>query len=113
MLHVIHIEPDAEVMETITARARELGIEHGAIVSIIGAVQCATISNMKRDDALADVLTEYTQPMELCAGSGEIRAGSVHVHVVLGTEGDAALAGHLHRAVVDGNFFVRAYVQPL
>jgi predicted DNA-binding protein with PD1-like motif len=38
--------------------------------------------------------------------------GKVHIHVVLGREGNEALAGHLHWAKVD-TFFVHAYTIPL
>jgi predicted DNA-binding protein with PD1-like motif len=67
--------------------------------------------NMPAHDASADIVTEYTQPFEL-SGTGEISDGAVHIHVVLGREGDTALAGHLHRATVQ-TFFVHAYVLPL
>ena len=110
-MHVIEVGAGQEVLETITREAKALGIDQGAVVSLIGAVESATISNMPRHDAMQDVLSTYDQPMEL-SGTGEITDGSVHLHVVLGTEGDGALAGHLHRAVVQ-TFFVRAYVQSL
>ena len=53
-------------------------------------------------------MTEYRQPFEL-SGTGEVKDGVLHLHVVLGREGDAALTGHLHWAQVD-TFFVNAYV---
>jgi uncharacterized protein len=110
-VRVISVGKGEEVLETVTARAKELGIENGAVVSLIGAVESASISNMPKHDATQDIVNDYEQPMEL-SGTGEITDGSVHLHVVLGTEGDGALAGHLHRAVVE-TFFVRAYIQPL
>ncbi|CAM5624816.1 hypothetical protein SALBM311S_02308 [Streptomyces alboniger] len=45
-------------------------------------------------------------------GSGEIRNGYSHVHVVLGVEGDRAIAGHLNEAVI-GTHFARVYVIPV
>jgi predicted DNA-binding protein with PD1-like motif len=50
---------------------------------------------MPKHDATDDILTEYQQPCEL-SGTGEIEDGKPHIHCVLGTEGDNALAGHLH-----------------
>jgi len=90
---------------------RAQGIENGAIVSLVGAVGSACISNMPKRDASSDILTEYEQPMEM-SGTGEIKDGKPHVHCVLGTEGDVTLSGHLHWAKVD-RWFVRVYVMPL
>jgi predicted DNA-binding protein with PD1-like motif len=45
-------------------------------------------------------------------GTGEIRNGFVHLHVVIGVEGDRAIAGHLHEAVI-GTHSARAYVIPV
>lgn len=108
---LLAVKPGEEVVETLTRRAAEEGISDGAIVSLIGAVDAATISNMSANDAGSDILTEYRQPLEL-SGTGEIRNGRVHIHVALGREGDVALAGHLHRAEVE-TFFVHAYTLPL
>ncbi|MFG1950819.1 PPC domain-containing DNA-binding protein [Micromonospora sp. NPDC048830] len=106
-MKLLRVKPGEEVIETLTRRAAEEGITNGAIVSLIGAVDECAISNMLADDAGADIVNEYRQPLEL-SGTGEIRDGKVHVHVVLGREGDNALAGHLHRARVE-TFFVHAY----
>ncbi len=108
MLHEVRVEPGQEVMETLTQQIQTLGIERGAIVSLIGAVDSCEISNMPRSDAGRDLLTEYYEPMEL-SGTGEIRDGKPHIHCVLGREGDAALCGHLHWARVQ-TWYVSAYV---
>jgi predicted DNA-binding protein with PD1-like motif len=108
---LLDVKPGEEVLETLTRRAAEEGISDGAIVSLIGAVDACTLSNMAAGDAGTDLVTDYEQPCEL-SGTGEITDGRVHVHVVLGREGDAALAGHLHGARVE-TFFVHAYVLPL
>jgi predicted DNA-binding protein with PD1-like motif len=107
----IVVNPGEEVVETLTRRVAEEGITLGAIVSLIGAVDACAISNMPANDARSDLVSEYHQPCEL-TGTGEIVDGKVHLHVVLGREGDGALAGHLHWARVD-TFFVHAYTQPL
>jgi uncharacterized protein len=97
-----------EVLETLGKQFADAGIRNGAIVSLIGAIDSCRISNMPADDASTDIVTEYRQPLEL-SGTGEIVDGSVHIHVSLGREGDAALAGHLHSAEV-GAWYVAAYV---
>lgn len=110
-MKLLAVQPGEEVIETLTRRAAEEGIHNGAIVSLIGAVDACTISNMPAADAKSDIVTEYHQPFEL-SGTGEIVNGKIHLHVVLGREGDTALAGHLHRATVQ-TFFVHAYTVAL
>lgn len=105
---VIKVGPGEEVVDTLTRQLAEAGVTSGAIVSLIGAVDACRISNMPADNATRDVITDYHQPFEL-TGTGEIVNGEVHLHVVLGREGDQALAGHLHSAKVEA-FFVHAYV---
>ncbi|MEV0456040.1 PPC domain-containing DNA-binding protein [Catellatospora methionotrophica] len=108
---LISVQPGQEVLATINAALAERGVQSGAVASLIGAVDSCGISNMAADDAAKDILTEYAQPFEL-SGTGEIKDGKVHLHVVLGREGDVALSGHLHWARVE-TFFVNAYVIPL
>lgn len=110
MTELIEILPGHEVMDSLAKQVADRGIADAAI-TLVGAVDAATISTMPADDPSRDVLTEYRQPLEL-TGTGEVRAGAVHVHVVLGAEGDRALAGHLHAAEVR-TFFVRAYLTTL
>ncbi len=108
---LLAVKPGEEVIEAITRRAAAEGVLNAAIVSLIGAVDACGISNMPAHDARSDIINEYRQPFEL-TGTGEIIDGKVHIHVVLGREGDVALAGHLHWATVE-TFFVHAYAQRL
>lgn len=110
-MKLLAVKPGEEVIETLTRRAAEEGITNGAIVSLIGAIDACAISNMAANDATSDIITEYGQPFEM-SGTGEITDGNVHIHVVLGREGDTALAGHLHWARVE-TFFVHAYTVSL
>ena len=108
-MYLVKVEKDQEVLATLAAAAAELGVTDGAI-TLIGAVHEATVSVMRKSDALDDLLREYAQPFEL-TGTGEITAGQIHVHVTLAGE-DLTVAGHLHSATVR-DFFVHAYVSPL
>jgi predicted DNA-binding protein with PD1-like motif len=108
---IVSAQPGEEVMESLGRQLKEHGITNGAVVSLVGAVDAAGISNMPAQDASQDILSEYHQPFEL-SGTGEIKDGVLHLHVVLGREGDVALAGHLHWARVE-TFFVNAYVLSL
>lgn len=102
---------DGELLAGLTARARDHGIRHAAIVSVIGGVDSFTVSTMPAADPTRDVVTEYPVPAEL-HGCGEITDGVVHLHVTMAVAGDRAVAGHLHRARV-GTWFARAYVLPV
>lgn len=106
-MHVFEVRND-ELMTSIATKAKAAGIENGAIVSLIGAVDAFTVSTMPADDATKDVLTDYTQPAEM-SGTGEIVNGTVHVHAVMAVAGDTAVSGHLHSAVVRTHF-ARVYV---
>jgi predicted DNA-binding protein with PD1-like motif len=106
---VVSVGKGQEVIETVTREIAEKGVTHGAIVSLIGAVEGCCISVMPKADALDDILTEYQQPFEI-SGTGEIKDGRVHVHVIAGGE-DGTVSGHLHWARVD-HWFVNAYVVP-
>jgi len=108
---VVSVQPGQEIVKTVTGAVREKGVENAAIVSFIGAVDSACISNMPKGDATDDILTEYSQPMEM-SGTGEIKDGKVHIHAVFGTEGDVTVSGHLHWARVETHF-ANAYVLPL
>ncbi|MEV7284202.1 DUF296 domain-containing protein [Streptomyces sp. NPDC093252] len=109
-MHVIEVK-NAELLETITQRAKELGIVNGAIVSLIGAADAFTVSTMPASDATADVITDYDLPAEM-HGTGEITNGKVHLHATLAVEGNRAVSGHVHSAHI-GTWFARAYVLPV
>jgi predicted DNA-binding protein with PD1-like motif len=102
------INPGQEVMEVLTKEFENRGLSKGAIVSVIGAVDHCCISNMPKEDAKKDVLTEYSEPFEM-SGTGEIRDGKPHIHCSLSRIGDECLHGHLHWAKVE-NWYVSVYV---
>lgn len=103
---LFEVKSGQEVVETLNAAVVDSGLKTGGIL-LIGAVQECTISVMRKDDPLTDLLRSYDQPFEL-TGTGEVVDGAVHIHVTLAGE-DLTVAGHLHRAIVR-DFFVRAYV---
>jgi predicted DNA-binding protein with PD1-like motif len=110
-MYLVQIRPGQEVLATIRDDAKARGVSNAAIVSLIGAVDLATISNMVWcNTGTENVMTKYTQPMEL-SGSGEIVAGQPHLHVVVSMVNDVVLGGHLWLAEVVYHF-VHAYVWP-
>ena len=109
-VHVLTVEND-ELLESIARQAKNLGIRNAAIVTLIGAADSFRISTMPADDATTDTITDYDLPAEMTA-TGEIVDGVVHVHAAMAVDGDRAIAGRLHRAVVRTHF-ARAYLLPV
>lgn len=107
MIKII-INNGEEVIEKVTKTLQEKNIREGSMVSIIGAVSDCCISTMPQENAKKDILTEYHEPLEM-SGTGEIQNGKVHIHAVLGREGNKAVFGHLHWAKVK-DWFVHVYV---
>lgn len=108
---VISVQPGEELVETVASELARRGIKNGAIVSLVGAVDRCCISNMPKDDASKDILTEYQEPFEM-SGTGEIRDGKPHIHCVLGREDNSSLAGHLHWAYIE-TWFANVYVMKI
>jgi len=107
-LLTIKVQAGEEVMEAVKKRLVEEAVADGAIVAVVGAVDEVCISNMPKDDAKNDILTEFKQPFEF-SGTGEVKGGTPHIHAVLGGEGNVALSGHLQWAKVETHF-VNVYV---
>lgn len=109
-MFVVTVKTGEEVIETIAQAVADRGVKDAAIASLVGAVDYCALSNMPADDASSDIITEYKQPLEM-SGTGEVKDGRPHVHCVISGEGNNAIGGHLHRAVV-GLWFVNVYVTP-
>ncbi|RCG29970.1 DUF296 domain-containing protein [Sphaerisporangium album] len=109
-MRLIRVE-SGELIDTLAARAAEMGITNGAIVSLIGSVDSFRISTMPADDATTDIITTCGQPAEM-TGTGEIVDGKPHIHAVMAVEGNKAVCGHLHAAYV-GTWFANVYIAPL
>lgn len=107
-LQIVTITSGCEVISALSEWVAKADVTSAAIVSVVGAVGSATVSNMAPDDEMIDYPTNVVEPMEL-SGCGEIVDGSPHLHVVLSGGGGATVAGHLVSAVV-GGWFVRVYV---
>jgi predicted DNA-binding protein with PD1-like motif len=101
---------NAELIESITQQATELGITNAAIVALIGAADSFTVSTNPAGDATGHTLTSYPLPAEMTA-TGVIIDGKPHIHAVMAIQGDRAVAGHLHQAHI-GTWFSHAYVIP-
>jgi uncharacterized protein len=116
VMYLVQVRPGQEVLTTIREDAKARSVTDAAIVSLIGAVDMVSISNMIPSAAgTENVMRKYTQPMEL-SGSGEIVDGQPHLHVVVSMNranmaDDMVVGGHLWLAEVV-HHFVHAYVWP-
>ena len=110
-MFVVAVKSGQEVIETITNEVAGRGVKNAAITSLVGAVDYCALSNMPANDAHSDIITEYKQPLEM-SGTGEVRDGKPHVHCVVSGEGNIAIGGHMHRAIV-GPWFVHVYIAPV
>jgi uncharacterized protein len=107
-LKLISIKPGEEVLSSISEQAGSLGIENGAIVSLIGAVDSCGIVNMPENDPFKEVRSEINIPVQL-TGTGEIVDGKAHIHCIVTGEDHTGFGGHLLWARVE-SWFVHAYV---
>ena len=108
-MHVLEVR-NAELMESLTKQAAELGITYAAIVALIAAVDSFTVSTNPAGDATAHTYSHYPLPAEMTA-TGEIVDGKPHIHAVMAVQGDRTIGGHLHEAQLMTSF-ARAYVIP-
>jgi uncharacterized protein len=108
-MHVLEVR-NAELMESLTKQAAELGITYAAIVALIAAVDSFTVSTNPAGDATAHTYSHYPLPAEMTA-TGEIVDGKPHIHAVMAVQGDRTIGGHLHEAQLKTSF-ARAYVIP-
>lgn len=95
--HIVKLEKDSDLLETLTKYAEENNIQ-AAEINFIGAVQNAKVlyfnqEKKKYDEHIMD------QPYEVLSGIGNIslldNKPFVHVHVVLADSTGKAFGGHL------------------
>lgn len=107
---VIWVGAGEEVLEALRVKLRELGVRHGAVVALIGAVERCEISNMYGGNPNSQGIASFHDPAEL-SGVGEVVDGEPHLHVTVSFADAVGNHGHLVSAHV-GTHFVRAYVLP-
>ena len=95
-MYVLEVR-NAELIESLTRQAAELGITNAAIVALIGAIDSFTVSTNPAGDATAHTYSSYPLPAEMTA-TGEIVGGKPHIHAVMAVQGDRTIGGHLHKA---------------
>jgi uncharacterized protein len=101
-MHVLEVR-NAELIESLTRQAAELGITNAAIVALIGAIDGFTVSTNPAGDATAHTYSSYPLPAEM-TGNGEIVGGKPHIHAAMAVQGDRTIGGHLHKAHLHTSF---------
>ncbi len=98
----IRIPEGEELVSGIEKELHEKGIKSATIVSCLGAFrqfQLITIYQNSEKIPPEHFARKFDRKAELM-GNGTVSDGKVHLHVVCGTEGGAALAGHLVSGIV-------------
>lgn len=108
-MHVIDIK-NAELLTELEARLKELGVQFGAIVSVIGSVDSYALTTLAKRDATRNVLVESKWPAEM-HGVGDVVNGRPHLHVTMAGEDGKPLSGHLVKATIT-TWFAHVYVIP-
>ena len=97
--HIVKLEKDTDLLDSLTNYAKENNIQ-AAEINFIGAVQSAKVlyfnqEKKKYDEHIMD------QPYEVLSGIGNISLLDdkpfVHVHVVLADSSGKAFGGHLEK----------------
>jgi len=98
----IRIREGEELVAALESELRGKGINSATIISCVGALrqfQLVTIYQNSEKIPPEHFTKKFDRKAELL-GNGLVADGKVHLHVVCGTEGGAALSGHLVSGIV-------------
>ena len=97
--HIVKLEKDTDLLDSLTNYAKENNIQ-AAEINFIGAVQSAKVLYFNQEKKKYDEHT-MDQPYEVLSGIGNISLLDdkpfVHVHVVLADSTGKAYGGHLDK----------------
>jgi predicted DNA-binding protein with PD1-like motif len=99
---MVRIEPDAELIRSITELARNKSIQAGSFVAI-GALKRARLAYFdQKGYQYREMTIDSPHEMASCAGNISLKDGQpfVHAHVVLSDETGSTKAGHLMEGIV-------------
>jgi predicted DNA-binding protein with PD1-like motif len=99
---MMRIEPDAELVRSITELARDRNIQAGSFVAI-GALKRARLACFDQQGyQYRETTIDSPHEMASCAGNISLKDGRpfVHAHVVLSDETGSTKAGHLVEGIV-------------
>ena len=102
-VHVIRLDPGEEVLSTIAKRAKELGVNGGAVFAIGGVSRARVgVFDLEKGVYRERVVEGFHEVASLIGNISIKEDGTVfpHIHVVLASEGQV-VAGHLLEATVE------------
>ncbi|MBN2406256.1 MAG: DNA-binding protein [Elusimicrobia bacterium] len=100
--YFFRIEEGEPLIRTLEKKLAEKGIGNAFIVSLVGAMKdfsLVTIRQASQKIPPEHYEAFFDRKCEIC-GSGVIKEGKPHIHVVCGQDGGQALAGHLVEGTV-------------
>ncbi len=108
--YLFKINEGQGVIETLEKELSNTGIKNGLIISLIGALKDFKLITIKQDSGVSppEHYEKFFDRKVEITGNGVIKEGKVHIHVVCGQDGGAALSGHLVEGTV--TYFVEAGV---
>lgn len=89
-MHVLRLEPGADVRTVLQQWAADLAIDAAAIVSAVGSLTHAHIRYANRADGIVT-----TGDLEICSLSGTLSRHGMHLHVSVADRDGHLLGGHL------------------
>ena len=113
-VYVLRLKPGTDLVHGIEEFAKNEGITHGVILSMLGTLKDGAFRNPRVDTTLpivreyegADQIDTYAfeRPVEIIGGAGNIipKEDSIeaHIHLVVSQDGAKTTAGHLWRGSI-------------
>lgn len=108
---LLRLMPGTDLIKGVEEFAREKGITHAVLVSLIGTLDQGAFRNPRIDTTLP-IIREYEgadqidtvafeRPVEIVGGSGNIlpKGDSIeaHIHLIVSQDGARTMSGHLFR----------------
>lgn len=100
--YLFRVEEGQPLVKTLQENISKVGIESGLVISLVGALKDFKLITIKQDSQQTPpehFEKSFDRKCEV-TGNGVIKDGRVHIHVVCGQEGGAALSGHLVEGTV-------------
>lgn len=92
---VLHLQKGEDVLESITAAARDLGIRTAIVTSCVGSLRQAVYHRVQTlDDDAQNAFFTISKPIEIGAVQGMIIDGVPHLHISF-ADLDRAYCGHM------------------
>ena len=92
--HAFRLSPGADLKAELARLTEAHGLRAGCIVSCVGSLSQARL-RMPGAIGEAEVVTTFTEPLEILSLAGTLGPDGLHVHVSLSRRDGACVGGHL------------------